>query len=168
MQNSVFVGLSGLGLIFSSLTIFSVATQAAEMIDLQGIQQGNRCTVVEQNGDQTPLLSISNINQIPQTCSQIASSLEAEMNKGNLDNLILIADTIGRDWKICMVRSSQSRCKTSNVLLDFPMGAESDPQQFLSSIIAVNTVIELNGFEGQQTPRKPYSKFGDALKKSNL
>lgn len=89
------------------------------------------------------------------------------MNKGNLEKLILIADTIGRRWKVCMVRSSDEGCTKNNVLLDFPRAAESNPQQFLSSILAIKTKIFLTGTEGQQTPRRPYSKFGSAVNRSS-
>lgn len=149
------------------MSLLPLKALTAEEIQLKSIEQQDNCMVIKEDTNQTPLLNIPNMGQISQSCSQIANRLQAEINKNNLEDLILIADTIGRRWKICMVRNANSRCKNSNVLLDFPPEAESNPQQFLSSILDIETVIELNGFEGQQTPRKPYSKFGKAIKRPN-
>ena len=161
-----FYSLYLLSLVTVGMSLLPLKGVTAEEIRLGGIEQGDNCTVIKEDTNKTPLLNIANMEQIAQSCSQIANRLQAEINKSNLEDLILIADTIGRRWKICMVRNANSRCKNSNVLLDFPPEAESNPQQFLSSILDINTVIELNGFEGQQTPRKPYSKFGEAIKRA--
>ena len=167
MQRATLYLSSLLGLVSWGIASLAVMVMAAEDILLEPIEQSGNCTIVMKNNTSKPLLNIPDIGQIKQTCGQIANSLQAEMNKGNLEKLILIADTIGRRWKVCMVRSSDEGFTKNNVLLDFPRAAESNPQQFLSSILAIKTKIFLTGTEGQQTPRRPYSKFGSAVNRSS-
>jgi hypothetical protein len=167
MQRSRLYPLSLHGLVSWAIASLAVTAMAAVDVRLKAIEQSGSCTIVEKSDTSTPLLSIPDIGQIKQTCAQIADSLQAEMNKGDIESLILIADTIGRRWKVCIVRSSDEGCTKNNVLFDIPRVAESNPEQFLSSILAVSTEVLLTGTEGQQTPRRPYSKFGSAVNRSS-
>ena len=118
---------------------------------------------ISMNNGQTPLLMIQDASSIEQSCRQIANRLKQEINAQGLEKLLLVADSLGRQDSICVVRNDRGACRSdrSNRLISVPEG--SDRSQFLDDILTIRTNTFFSGSAGQHTNRRYYSRIGKAL-----
>jgi len=118
---------------------------------------------ISMNKGQTPLLMIQDVSSIEQSCQQIANRLKQEINAQGLEKLLLVADSIGRQDSICLVRSERGACRSnrSNLLISVPEG--KDRSQFLDGILTIRTDTFFSGSAGQHTNRRYYSRIGKTL-----
>ena len=134
--------------------------QAAERLSCKPVGSGFQISL---NNGQTSLLMIQDASSIEQSCQQIANKLEREINAQELKSLMLVADSIGRQDSICVVRSDRGACRSnrSNLLVSVPEGI--DRSQFLDGILTIRTDTFFSGSAGQHTNRRYYAKLGKML-----
>ncbi|MDL5051977.1 COP23 domain-containing protein [Oscillatoria laete-virens NRMC-F 0139] len=150
-------------LLTAALTVACVtqARQAsAQQLTCKRVGSGFQIFV---NNGPTSLLTIQDTLNIKQSCQQIANKLEQEINIPRLETLMLVADSIGRQDSICVVRSHRGACRydRSNLLIAVPEGR--DRSQFLDDILTIRTDTFFSGYAGQHTNRRYYAKLGKTL-----
>jgi hypothetical protein len=110
----------------------------------------------------TLFLQIENASGIRQKCQQVSAYLKKEIDKeiasGDISNLMIVADSIGRRNALCVVRSKEEGCNQNNLLLDVPKGKDRD--KFLKEVLKIQTEISFSGSEGQNTQQRSYSAVG--------
>lgn len=118
---------------------------------------------ISMNNGQIPLLMIQDASSIEQSCRQIANRLKQEINAQGLGTLMLVADSIGRQDSICVVRSDRGACRSnrSNLLVSVPEG--NNRSQFLDGILTIRTDTFFSGSKGQHTNRRYYARLGKTL-----
>jgi len=143
-----------------TITSSTQVGQAAERLSCESVGSGFQISL---NNKRTSLLMIQDGSSIKQSCQQIANKLEQEINAQGLENLMLVADSIGRQDSICVVRSDRGACRAnqSNLLVSVPEGI--DRSQFLNDILAIRTDTFFSGSAGQHTNRRYYAKLGKTL-----
>lgn len=118
---------------------------------------------ISMDNGQTSILMIQDASSVEQSCQQIANNLEQEINAPGLEKLLLVADSIGRQDSICVVRSDRGACRSnqSNLLISVPEGI--DRSQFVDDILTIRTDKFFSGSAGQHTNRRYYAKLGETL-----
>jgi preprotein translocase subunit SecD len=157
-----------LRLICHSLTIATLLL-IASVQSSQAVERKLTCKTegsgfqISIEGGEMLLIGVDDASKIKQSCLQIASKLEQEINSQGLDKLMLVADSIGRQDSICVVRSDRGACRKdeSNFILSVP--DKINRQQFLDSMLKVNVDSFFSGSAGQHTNRRYYARLGKAL-----
>jgi len=143
-----------------TITSSTQVGQAAERLSCESVGSGFQISL---NNKRTSLLMIQDASSIEQSCQQIANKLEREINAQGLESLMLVADSIGRQDSICVVRSDRGACRSnrSNLLVSVPEG--SNRSQFLDDMLTIRTDTFLSGSAGQHTNRRYYARLGKTL-----
>ncbi|XGV95776.1 MAG: COP23 domain-containing protein [Leptolyngbya sp. BL-A-14] len=163
--------------VFALLALSAVTTTAAlssprpgstKTISLRCLNRSGGFQIEVLNGQaKTPLLGVKNTSGIRQKCDQVAARLKKAIDSGGVEKLMIVADSIGRQEALCVVRSVREGCNQDNLLIDVPKGRDRD--EFLDEVLKINTLDTqkvFSGSEGQNTRQRAYRPINNALRKT--
>jgi hypothetical protein len=144
-------------LVFPSvLTFFS--SSAAAQTTFRCITDGSWASVFL---GETPVLTY-NTDSVPQSCESIASKLESAVNQDDVSSLLLANGFIRWQAVICIVKDETLPCKSWNTIMDIPENQE--PDSFLFNLLNVRAVTFSRGLPEDQTNKRDFVKFGEAIR----